>query len=103
MKTNDIQPVATLPRRQAHWFLKISAGLLAGFPLALALTGLFAWAGPGSIDTPDRVQFLMWMIAPVWLTMLALIFLFRSGWYAWGVLISLNLIAWSALHLVRGA
>jgi hypothetical protein len=30
--------------RQAHWFLKTSAGLIAGFWLALALTGCFAWA-----------------------------------------------------------
>ena len=87
---------------KAHWFLKTSAGLIAGFWLALGVTGCFAWGGPGHIDTPDRVQFLMWMITPVWLVIMATVYFFRSGWHAWGVLLALNLVAWSGLHLLRG-
>ena len=102
MNQHPSSPVPRLPVR-GQWFLKTSAGLLAGFALALAITGILAWAGPGHIDTPDRVQFLMWMITPLWLLILALVFLCRSGWQAWGILLALNLIAWSAMHLIRGA
>ena len=44
----------------------------------------------------------MWMITPVWLVIMATVYFFRSGWHAWGVLLALNLVAWSGLHLLRG-
>lgn len=91
------------PRLQSrHWFGKGSAGLLLGFGLALALTGLFAWLGPGGIDAgTGKVQFNMWMIAPVWCAVLSLVFLFKDGRRAWLWLGAANIAGFGLLWAVK--
>ncbi|HEL4844841.1 TPA: hypothetical protein UOA08_001379 [Stenotrophomonas maltophilia] len=50
-----------------HWFGKMCAGVLLGFGLSLALSGLFAWFGPGGIDGGGgKAQFNMWLVALLW-------------------------------------
>ncbi|MGO1003479.1 hypothetical protein [Lysobacter sp. CA196] len=85
-----------------HWFGKASAGLILGFGLALALSGLFAWLGPGGIDGGGgKVQFNMWLIAPIWCGVLSFVFLFRSSVRAWSWLGLANAAAFALLWLVR--
>ncbi|MGO1070631.1 hypothetical protein [Lysobacter sp. CA199] len=69
------------PRLESrHWFGKSSAGLVLGFGLALALSGLFAWLGPDGIDGGSgKAQFTMWLISPIWCAVLAFVFLFRTS------------------------
>lgn len=79
------------------WWSKTLAGCLPGFVIALTLTGLFAWLGPGGIDASDKVQFNMWAIAPLWMTLLGLVYLFRTGWQAWLWLGGISLLLTSCL------
>ncbi|GAB3060416.1 hypothetical protein [Stenotrophomonas tumulicola] len=57
------------------------AGLVAGFLLAAAATGLVAWLPPGPWPTalvPSLIAFIpFWMLAAVWA------FSFRNGLRAW--------------------
>ncbi|MFT4257347.1 MAG: hypothetical protein QM599_10380 [Pseudoxanthomonas sp.] len=94
------------PQRQRlssrHWFGKSCAGLVLGFGLGLALTGLFAWLGPGGIAGGSaRPQFNMWMVAPIWCAVLALVFLFRDSLRAWLWLGLANAVAFALLWLLH--
>lgn len=83
------------------WFSKSLAGGVGGLTLAIALLGLFAWLGPGGIDAPDKVQVVMWLVPPVWMTLFSLTYLFRSGRQAWSWLLGANLLAFAALSAAR--
>lgn len=91
------------PRLESrHWFGKGSAGLLLGFGLALALSGWFAWLGPGGIDGGGgKIQFTMWLISPIWCVVLSFVFLFRTSARAWCWLGAANVVAFGALWIVR--
>lgn len=85
-----------------NWFGKTCAGAILGFGLALALSGLFAWLGPGGIDAGGgKIQFTMWLIAPLWALVLSLVFFFRDSLRAWAWLGAANVVAFAALWLVR--
>lgn len=85
-----------------NWFGKASAGLILGFGLALALTGIWAWAGPGGVmDSSGKTQLNMWVMAPVWTLTLSFCFFFRTGLRAWAWLSLANLIAFSILFLAK--
>nr|WP_229417746.1 hypothetical protein [Pseudoduganella buxea] len=73
-----------------------------GATLAFALAGLFAWVGPGGIAAPEKSQFVMWSIAPVWMTVFGFVWLFRTGTHALLWLGGANLLAWGLLLYVRG-
>lgn len=89
-------------RIRADWWRKSLAGVLLGLPLALALAGLLAWWGPGGIEADNKVQFVMWMIAPIWMLLLGLVYLFANGWRAIVTLASANTLAYVALLAARG-
>ncbi|WP_430461767.1 hypothetical protein ACQUQU_02985 [Thalassolituus sp. LLYu03] len=89
--------------RRPDWWRKTLAGAVGGFLLALSLVGIFAWAGPGGISAPDKVQFNMWMITPLWLLIFSLVYLFRTGNRALFWLTVANLISWTLLSLLKAA
>ena len=75
---------ATRQRLQSrHWLGKTLAGTVLGYTLAVALSGIIALLTPGGFAGEGKVQFNMWMIAPVWATVLGFVFLFRSTLRAW--------------------
>lgn len=85
-----------------HWLGKGLAGLVAGFGLSLALSGLFAWWGPGGIDAGSgKIQFNMWLVAPIWCAVLSSVFLFRDSVRAWAWLGLANLAAFGLLWAAR--
>lgn len=88
-------------RISPDWLGKSLAGGVGGLTLAIALLGLFAWLGPGGIDAPDKVQVVMWLVPPLWLTLFSLSYLFRSSRRAWAWLGSANLLAYAALFATQ--
>lgn len=88
-------------RIQPDWWSKSIAGGVLGILIAFALVGLFAWVGPGGINATDKVQFNMWIITPVWLTIFSLTYFFYSGWQAWKWLGSIALALSGCLMLTR--
>ncbi|MGN0921094.1 MAG: hypothetical protein ACI4NJ_05110 [Cellvibrio sp.] len=83
------------------WLSKSLAGLCIGFFLAVALSGLFAWWGPGGISADNKSQFNMWIVPPIWLTVFSFVYFFRDGMRAWLWLGGLTLVAFTALFLTR--
>lgn len=94
------KPAAPAPIRP-DWWSKSLGGIVLGYTLALALSGLFAWAGPGGPGAMNKYQFNMWMLAPVWLGVVSACFLFRSGRLCWLWLGGANLVAYMALFACR--
>lgn len=100
---NKLPTKSAAARRMSasEWWLKTSAGALAGFSLALALVGIWAWAGPGGIDAPDKIQFVMWMITPLWMLCFSGVYLFARGLHAWCWLLMANVLAYAVLFWVK--
>lgn len=84
------------------WWGKASAGVILGLGLALSLVGLYAYLGPGGIDAPGgRYSLMRYLEVIVWIAVLGLCFLFRSGRAAWVWLGAANLITFAALFACR--
>jgi hypothetical protein len=86
---------------QPHWWTKTFAGAVLGLTLAYAIVVIFAWYGPGGIDAPVKVQFNMWLITPIWLTVLSLTYLFKTGVKAMLYLAVINLLFYSLFFTLR--
>ena len=103
MSGAEAKEAARVRLQSRHWFGKTVAGAVLGFGLALALSGLFAWLSPGGIDAGGgKAQFNMWLMAPIWATVLSFVYLFRDSLRAWLWLGAANVLAFAALWLVRG-
>lgn len=80
------------------WLGKTLAALLLGGLLAVGLSGLWAWFGPGGITGGGvKMQFNMWMVPLWWGLACALVFFFPSTRAAWGWLALANLLVWAPL------
>ena len=60
---------------QPHWWRKSLIGFFMGLSFTYALV---AWFGPGGIDGPMKLQFNMWIISPISLSIMCFIFLFEK-------------------------
>ncbi|NRA52519.1 MAG: hypothetical protein HRU23_00040 [Gammaproteobacteria bacterium] len=95
MRRNQVDKI------QAHWWSKTAIGALLGLLLAYGLVATFAWYGPGGIDAPIKVQFNMWLITPLWLTIFSLVYLFKTGRSALIYLGGANVLCYSIFTLLR--
>ncbi|WP_018014011.1 hypothetical protein [Teredinibacter turnerae] len=92
---------ARKPKIQPDWWQKTIAGAVLGFSLALCLSGLFAWLGPGGLSAENKTQFVMWSIAPIWMLLFATVYLFQTGNRALLSYGTANLLAYSALFFIK--
>lgn len=84
-----------------HWLGKTGAGVVLGYTLAIALSGVIAWLTPGGLEGEGKIQFVMWTIAPIWAGVLGFVFLFRDGRRAWLWLALANAVAFALLWAVK--
>ncbi|AFJ01367.1 hypothetical protein Q7C_186 [Methylophaga frappieri] len=89
----------TEPMRN-DWLSKTLAGLILGFFIALATTGLI-YLLPLKIRISAEAQLIMWLLPPIWLTILSTCFLFRSGLRAWLWLTGANIILFAIYFLFK--
>lgn len=89
------------PLSTAGWFGKGAAGFVLGFVVAVLVSAMFAWFGPGGITADaNKTQFNMWMVAPIWALLFSFVFLFRRVRDAWIYLGAATIIL--AVSLVAG-
>ncbi len=89
------------PHIQPHWWQKTLIGLIGSLLLAYGLIALFAWYGPGGLRAGVKVQFNMWMITPIWLTVFSFSYLFIS-WRSAALTLGLaNLVCWGLFAVLR--
>ena len=77
------------------------AGLLLGFPLSLWLSWLLLYAGRTPGGAPTRDQVAMWLVVPLWCTVMGLVLLARTRLQCIGWLLCANALAgglWWALQ-----
>jgi hypothetical protein len=85
---------------QPHWWTKSILGCVLGFTLALALSALLTLMTPGGLAGAGKLQFTMWMVAPFWMLVFSLTYLYRSGLRAFIWLLALNSVSYSLLYLM---
>ena len=90
-------------RTGVDWLLNSLAAAIAALALALALSGLFAWLGPGGLAPVNKYQLNMWIVPPIWLVFASIALNFSRGWHAWAWLGAAHLLAWGALFAVQAA
>jgi CBS domain containing-hemolysin-like protein len=83
------------------WIGKTSAGVICGFALAIAVSGLFASLTPGGLAVQDQEQVAMWLVPPIWIAAMSAGFAFRSGARAWSWLGAIAIAASVGLGVVR--
>ena len=85
---------------RADWLSKTLAGLLLGLTLALTASAILAAL---LADLPLAVsgQLAMWLVPPVWLGTLSLVYFFASGRRAWAWLTGANALLLGLWWLVR--
>lgn len=85
-----------------NWFGKASAGAVLGLALAIGLTGVYSWVGPGGLAYgTSQPQFAMWMVGFIWPIVLSFCFFFRSGRAAWLWLGGATLLSFVGLFVVK--
>lgn len=89
-----------LPPIRPDWIAKSLAGFLLGFTLAIGCSGLLVASTP-TMAKVIQGQLAMWLVMPVWLGVLGLVFLFASGWRAWLWLGTANLLVYVGLYAAR--
>lgn len=78
---------------------KSLAAIFLAFPAAVAITGLFALLGPGSLQA--RTLPILLMFFPLWVTLISLAFLARSGLRAALWLMLICLLGFGAIHMTK--
>lgn len=80
---------------------KTLAAIVLGLGIAFATSALIAWGTPGGPAAPNKFQFVMWIVSPLWTLLLGLVYLFRDGRQAWLVLGLANGLLFGAYLLIR--
>jgi hypothetical protein len=83
------------------WLSKTLAGVIGGFGLGIAASGLLACLTPGPLDVQNKLQVAMWLVPPVWIGVMSGSFVFRSGLRAGAWLGGANLAGFMMLALAR--
>lgn len=86
---------------QRDWVSKTLAGTLLGLALALGASGVFSQLN-AAMPLPVRGQLAMWMVPPIWLGTLGLVYFFQSGLRAWLWLAGANVLAYGVLWSLKG-
>jgi len=93
---------ANEPPSLGRWVSILSAGLVLGFPLALALSGLLVALLPGGFVRYDaKHQLGMWSMGLFWSVVLCLTVWARRGHRAWLWLLAANVFVFALLFAVR--
>ncbi|WOI38688.1 hypothetical protein R1T43_06565 [Alteromonas sp. CI.11.F.A3] len=85
---------------KAHWWLKIIGATLISFPFALFTSSLISFLFLSHTPLDVKSQFLMWLIVPLWLTPLSLIFFARKPWPLLALLSLITLFEFSVLQVL---
>lgn len=81
------------------WAGKTLAGTICGLAIALIASGLFMYPDFERNTVFDKYQIAMWIVPPIWLTVLSCCYLFRDAGRAW---LWLGGISVAGLVLLKG-
>lgn len=76
---------------QRDWLSKTLAGVVLGLIIALECSALYARTAL-DVPPPIRMQLTMWVVMPVWLSILSGCYLFKNGRRAWLWLVAASVV-----------
>lgn len=88
-------------RYQMQWRLRVLTATALGLPIALALSGLLAWWAPGSVSHDGKSQLVMWLVTPLWLIPMSLIFFAANATRVLAAYAFAGIAAFSLLRLAK--
>lgn len=96
-------PPKRIPYTSKNWVFKVLAALMPGLIFTIGLTGVVGLLSHtnGSPQSASG-QYLMWLTALVWSTVLSTCFLFRTGRQAWVWLSISCAVIWALFFVLRG-
>lgn len=89
-----------LPPIKRDWISKTLAGLILGFALAMATSGVFSKVTM-DMASASRIQLAMWMVPPIWMVVFGFVYFFTSGFRAWIWLLTANFMVWGIFLALR--
>lgn len=105
--TNDCSMTPWLKRgesyksHQPQWWLKSIGVFFLCFPLAVLLCGFLGFSAGYAAPYDVRSQFIMWMITPIWLLPISLIFFSRRPWRVFAIVASLIPVFYGLLEWIK--
>jgi predicted membrane channel-forming protein YqfA (hemolysin III family) len=81
--SDTIRDVTKKPKVEGHWIGKTTAGVICGFIVALALSGLLVRLAPSASVDAAKAETAMLFVPLVWTGVFSVAYLFRSGLRAW--------------------
>ncbi|MEN3112056.1 hypothetical protein ACFONG_19120 [Uliginosibacterium paludis] len=102
--TADAQATAKPGPRpiQRDWVSRTLGGTLLGFTMAIGCSGLLTVVlAAADVALGTRAQLAMWLVPPVWLSVLGACFMFASGLRTWLWLGLANLVVFGAYFIAR--
>ena len=100
-KGNQLQRDKDYQSYQPQWLIKIIGISLVGYPFALVTSSLLSFLLLTHTPLDVKSQFLMWLIAPLWLTPLSLIFFTKKPIRLYLLFILLTVVEYTVLQFVR--
>lgn len=88
-----------LPFR-SDWLSKSLAGLILGFILGVGISGLFMAVASDMLGS-IKAQLSMWIITPVWLSVLTSVYWFQNGLRAWLWLTLINITVFGLFFILH--
>lgn len=101
MTSKTVRRVNARETLSRDWLSKSLAGVIGGFGLGIAASGLLACLTPGALDEQNKFQVAMWLVPPVWIGVMSGVFMFQSGRRAWAWLGGANALGFALLALAR--
>lgn len=78
---------------------KSFAAIVLGFPAAVAITGVLAYFGPGTLQARTLPMLLLFF--PIWVSTISITYLARTAWRAAGWLSLISGVGFGLLYLAR--
>ena len=100
-KGNGLERDESYKSYKPQWLIKIIGMTLVGYPFALTSSSLFSFLLLTHTPLDVKSQFLMWLIVPLWLTPLSLIFFTKKPIQLFLLFILLTAVEYTALQFVR--
>lgn len=102
--TNSIKRKSWLSRdgeylsHQPQWVLKTAGTFLLGYPLALFMAALLGFSVFDDAPLDVRSQLIMWLITPIWLTPLSLVFLSKTPLRLLTIMVLFTVVGYAMLR-----
>jgi hypothetical protein len=96
-----MKPIQANEKIAGHWIGKTTAGVVCGFALAIAASGLLVQIVSGSSAEVGKAEVAMLSVPLIWTAAFSAAYLFRTGLRAWVWLGAFSAAAFALLQVCK--